>query len=128
MTTGSEATGTTSGGTGQATIYHNPKCSTSRKALQRLRDEGIEPTIVKYLDEPYTRAQLETLFADAGLTARQAARKREALYKELELDAASDEKLLDEMVAHPILVERPFVVTDKGTRLARPLEKLDDIL
>lgn len=124
MNTGREATGNTE----TATIYHNPKCSTSRKALQRLRDEGIEPTIVKYLDEPYTRAQLETMFADAGLTVRQAARKREALYKELELDAASDEKLLDEMVAHPILVERPFVVTDKGTRLARPLDKLDEIL
>ncbi|GAB37003.1 arsenate reductase (glutaredoxin) [Gordonia otitidis] len=124
MNTGREATGNTE----TATIYHNPKCSTSRKALQRLRDEGIEPTIVKYLDEPYTRAQLETLFDDAGITVRQAARKREALYKELELDAASDEKLLDEMVAHPILVERPFVVTDKGTRLARPLEKLDEIL
>ena len=124
MNNGREATGNTE----TATIYHNPKCSTSRKALQRLRDEGIEPTIVKYLDEPYTRAQLETLFDDAGITVRQAARKREALYKELELDAASDEKLLDEMVAHPILVERPFVVTDKGTRLARPLEKLDEIL
>ncbi|GAC49448.1 arsenate reductase (glutaredoxin) [Gordonia aichiensis] len=124
MNTGRDATD----GTETATIYHNPKCSTSRKALQRLRDEGIEPTIVKYLDEPYTRAQLETMFADAGLTVRQAARKREALYKELELDAASDEKLLDEMVAHPILVERPFVVTDKGTRLARPLDKLDEIL
>ncbi len=117
--------------TDNTTIYHNPKCSTSRKALQRLRDEGVEgvePTIVKYLDEPYTREQLEQLFADAGITVRQAARKREALYKELDLDAASDEKLLDEMVAHPILVERPFVVTAKGTRLARPLDKLDEIL
>lgn len=124
MNTGREATGNTE----TATIYHNPKCSTSRKALQRLREEGVEPTIVKYVDEPYTREQLEKLFADAGVTVRQAARKREALYKELDLDAASDEKLLDEMVAHPILVERPFVVTDKGTRLARPLDKLDEIL
>uniref|UniRef100_UPI003D8DE899 arsenate reductase (glutaredoxin) n=1 Tax=Gordonia sp. B7-2 TaxID=3420932 RepID=UPI003D8DE899 len=111
-----------------ATIYHNPKCSTSRKALQKLRDAGIEPTIVKYLEKPYTRAQLERLIADAGLTVAQAARKREALYKELELDAATEEQLLADMVEHPILVERPFVVTDNGTRLARPIEKLDEII
>ncbi|MCH5642001.1 arsenate reductase (glutaredoxin) [Gordonia sp. ABSL49_1] len=111
-----------------ATIYHNPKCSTSRKALQKLRDAGIEPTIVKYLEKPYTRAQLERLIADAGLTVAQAARKREALYKELELDSATDAQLLAEMVEHPILVERPFVVTDNGTRLARPIEKLDEII
>lgn len=111
-----------------ATIYHNPRCSTSRKALQKLRDEGIEPTIVKYLDEPYSRAQLEALFAAAGRTPQQAARKREPLYKELDLANATDDQLLDAMVANPILVERPIVVTDKGTRLARPLESLDDIL
>ncbi|MET9201009.1 arsenate reductase (glutaredoxin) [Gordonia sp. NPDC003585] len=111
-----------------ATIYHNPKCSTSRKALQKLLDAGIEPTIVKYLEKPYTRAQLERLIADAGLTVAQAARKREALYKELELDSATDAQLLAEMVEHPILVERPFVVTDNGTRLARPIEKLDEII
>ncbi|ACY20817.1 arsenate reductase [Gordonia bronchialis DSM 43247] len=111
-----------------ATIYHNPKCSTSRKALQKLREHGVEPTIVKYLDEPFTRTQLEKLFAAAGLTPSQAVRKREALYKELDLASASDEQILDAMVAHPILVERPFVVTDKGTRLTRPMENLDEIL
>ena len=111
-----------------ATIYHNPKCSTSRKALQALRDAGVEPTVVKYLDEPYTREQLVTLLADAGLTPQQAVRKREALYKELDLASASDEQILDAMVAHPILVERPIVVTDKGTRIPRPLDKLDEIL
>ena len=110
------------------TIYHNPKCSTSRKALNHLRDAGIDPTIVKYLDVGFTRAQLELMIADAGLTIRQAARKREALYTELDLDSLPEDKLLAEMVQHPILVERPFVVTEKGTRLARPVEKLDEII
>lgn len=111
-----------------ATIYHNPKCSTSRKALDRLRAAGIEPTIVKYLDEPYTREQLTQLFTDAGLTAHAAARKRESLYKDNDLGSATEDELLTQMVAHPVLVERPFVVTDKGTRLARPVETLDEIL
>ncbi|NDK89274.1 arsenate reductase (glutaredoxin) [Gordonia desulfuricans] len=111
-----------------ATIYHNPRCSTSRKALQALRDAGVEPTIVKYLDEPYTRERLVELFADAGLTPKQAVRKREALYAELGLAEASDDEILDAMVQHPILVERPIVVTDKGTRIPRPFEKLDEIL
>ncbi|MFW0784574.1 arsenate reductase (glutaredoxin) [Gordonia sp. CPCC 206044] len=111
-----------------ATIYHNPKCSTSRKALDKLREAGVEPDIVKYVNEPYTREQLTTMISDAGLTVREAARKREALYKELDLDARSDDELLTEMVANPILVERPFVVTDKGTRLARPIDRLDEIL
>ncbi|GAC68580.1 arsenate reductase (glutaredoxin) [Gordonia soli] len=111
-----------------ATIYHNPRCSTSRKALDGLRDAGIEPTVVKYLDEPYTRAQLEKLFADAGLTAHEAARRRDPLYTELDVPSLTEDQLLDAMVEHPILVERPFVVTDKGTRLARPLAKLDEII
>lgn len=114
-----------------ATIYHNPKCSTSRKALQALRDAGIEPAVVKYLDEPYTREQLVALFADAGVTPpAQAVRKRETLYKELDLASATDDQILDAMVEHPpILVERPIVVTDKGTRIPpRPIEKLDEIL
>lgn len=111
-----------------ATIYHNPRCSTSRKTLDQLRDAGIEPTVVKYLDSGWTREQLVKLFADAGLTPGQAARKREPLYKELNLAAASDDEILDAMVAHPVLVERPFVVTDKGTRLARPIQNIEDVL
>ncbi|MFT4396084.1 arsenate reductase (glutaredoxin) [Gordonia lacunae] len=111
-----------------ATIYHNPKCSTSRKALQALRDAGIEPTVVKYLDEPYSREQLVELFADAGVTPTQAVRTREALYKELDLASATDDQILDAMVEHPILVERPIVVTAKGTRIPRPIDKLDEIL
>jgi arsenate reductase len=111
-----------------ATIYHNPKCSTSRKTLQRLRDAGVEPTIVKYLETPPSRAALEKMIADAGIEVRQAVRKRESLYKELDLADATDAELLDAMATNPILIERPFVVTDKGTRLARPVESIDEIL
>lgn len=111
-----------------ATIYHNPKCSTSRKALEKLRDAGIEPTVVKYLDQPFTREQLTTLISDAGLTVREAVRKRESLYKELDIASLPEDQVLTQMVQHPILVERPFVVTDKGTRLARPVDTLDEIL
>lgn len=111
-----------------ATIYHNPRCSTSRKALDRLREEGIEPSVVKYLDEVPSREQLETLISDAGLTVREAVRTREAEYSELGLADASDDELLDAMVEHPKLIQRPFVVTAKGTRMARPLESLDEIL
>ena len=111
-----------------ATIYHNPKCSTSRKTLQHLRDAGVEPTIVKYLEQPPTRAELEKMISDAGIEVRAAVRKRESLYKELDLADASDDQLLDAMAANPILIERPFVVTDKGTRLTRPVESVDEIL
>ena len=83
---------------------------------------------MKYLDVGWTRDQLVALFAEAGVTPAQAARKREPLYKELGLADASDDEILDAMVAHPVLVERPFVVTDKGARLARPLESIDEIL
>ncbi|GEE00910.1 putative arsenate reductase (ArsC) [Gordonia spumicola] len=111
-----------------ATIYHNPRCSTSRKTLDKLTEAGLDVTVVKYLTEGWTRDQLLTLFTDAGLTPGQAARKREALYKELNLAEASDDEILDAMVANPVLVERPFVVTDKGTRLARPIESVDEIV
>lgn len=111
-----------------ATIYHNPRCSTSRKALDRLREEGFEPQVVKYLDEVPSREQLRTLISDAGLTVREAVRTREAEYKELGLADASDDELLDAMVEHPKLIQRPFVVTEKGTRMARPLESLDEII
>ena len=111
-----------------ATIYHNPTCSTSRKALQRMRDGGVEPTIVKYLETPPSRVALEKMIADAGIEVRQAVRKRESLYNELDLADATDDELLDAMATNPILIERPFVVTDKGTRLARPVESIDDIL
>jgi arsenate reductase len=109
-------------------IYHNPRCSTSRKTLDLLRDNGIEPEVVQYLKTPPTRAQLVTMIKDAGIDVRKAVRKREALYDELGLADASDDELLDAMVAHPILIERPFVVTPKGTRLARPIDAVREIL
>ncbi|MCX6469255.1 MAG: arsenate reductase (glutaredoxin) [Corynebacteriales bacterium] len=119
---------TTGPDTDGATIFHNPKCSTSRKALDRLRESGVEPTIVKYLDTPPTRAELVTLIAAAGIEVTGAVRRREPLFAELGLADASDDELLDAMVAHPRLIERPFVVTARGTRLARPLDRLDEIL
>jgi arsenate reductase len=110
------------------TIYHNPKCSTSRKTLELLRDNGIEPTVVQYLKTPPTRAELVKMIKDAGIDVRTAVRKRESLYGELNLADASDDALLDAMVEHPILIERPFVVTPKGTRLARPIDAVREIL
>lgn len=109
-------------------IYHNPKCSTSRNTLELLRDNGIEPEIVLYLKTPPSRAELVALIADAGIDVRAAVRKRESLYAELGLASASDSELLDAMAEHPILIERPFVVTSKGTRLARPLDNVREIL
>jgi arsenate reductase (glutaredoxin) len=111
-----------------ARIYHNPKCSTSRKTLELLRNNGIEPEIVLYLKTPPSRAELVALIADAGIDVRAAMRKRESLYADLGLASASDSELLDAMAEHPILIERPFVVTSKGTRLARPLDNVREIL
>jgi arsenate reductase (glutaredoxin) len=109
-------------------IYHNPRCTTSRKTLELLRDNGIEPEIVQYLKTPPTRDQLAALIADAGIEVRAAVRTREALYTELDLANATDDQLLDALAAHPILIERPFVVTPKGTRLARPMDAVREIL
>jgi arsenate reductase (glutaredoxin) len=109
-------------------IYHNPRCSTSRKTLDLLRDNGIEPTIVQYLKTPPSRAELVKIIKDAGIEVRAAVRKRESLYDELKLADASDDELLDAMAANPILIERPFVVTPKGTRLARPIDTVRQIL
>jgi arsenate reductase (glutaredoxin) len=111
-----------------AVIYHNPKCSTSRKTLELLRDNGIEPEVVQYLKTPPSRAEVAEMIRAAGIDVRTAVRKREALYGELGLADASDEQLLDAMAEHPILIERPFVVTSKGTRLARPLDAVREIL
>jgi arsenate reductase (glutaredoxin) len=109
-------------------IYHNPRCSTSRKTLDLLRDSGIEPTVIQYLKTPPSRAELVTMIKDAGIDVRAAVRKRESLYAELGLADASDDELLDAMAEHPILIERPFVVTPKGTRLARPIDAVREIL
>ena len=109
-------------------IYHNPRCSTSRKTLELLRDNGIEPTVIEYLKTPPSRAQLIEMISAAGIDVRAAVRKRESLYGELNLVDAGDDELLDAMAAHPILIERPFVVTPKGTRLARPIDAVREIL
>lgn len=113
---------------GGAVIYHNPKCSTSRKTLELLRDNGIEPDVIQYLKTPPSRDELVRMIRDAGIEVRAAVRKRESLYTELNLANASDDELLDAMAAHPILIERPFVVTAKGTRLARPIDGVREIL
>jgi arsenate reductase len=110
------------------TIYHNPRCTTSRKTLDLLRDNGIEPEVVQYLKTPPSRAQLVKMISDAGIDVRTAVRKRESLYGELNLADAGDDELLDAMAEHPILIERPFVVAPKGTRLARPIDAVREIL
>jgi arsenate reductase len=96
--------------------------------LDLLREHGIEPEVVLYLKTPPTRAELVELISDAGIDVRTAVRKREALYADLGLADASDDQLLDALVQHPILIERPFVVTEKGTRLARPIDSVREIL
>jgi arsenate reductase len=112
------------------TIYHNTACGTSRKTLEAIRASGIEPEIIDYVKHPPTRAALKAMIAKAGLTARQAMRNKGDLYVELGLADASlsDDALLDAMAAHPILIERPFVVTPKGVRLCRPSELVRELL
>lgn len=112
------------------TIYHNPRCSTSRAALERLQQQGLEPKIVEYLKQPYTASQLTELIQSAGLSARDAIRSKEPLYTELGLDdpQSSDQDLIAAMVTHPALVNRPIVVTEKGVRLCRPLALIEEIL
>lgn len=111
-----------------ATIYHNPRCSTSRAALKSIQDAGVTPRVIRYLESPPTEDQLRTLLADAGLEPRQAVRTRESIYAELGLRSADDETLIAAMIEHPILIERPIVVTAKGTVLARPADKVHTVL
>lgn len=112
------------------TIYHNPRCGTSRNTLAAIRDAGIEPRVIEYLSNPPTREELQAMLAAAGLTPREAIRSKEALYTELGLDVpgVTDAALLDAMLAHPVLINRPFVVTPKGVRLCRPFERVREIL
>ncbi|MCW5300542.1 arsenate reductase (glutaredoxin) [Herbaspirillum lusitanum] len=112
------------------TIYHNPACGTSRNTLALIRNSGEEPTVIEYLQHPPSRDTLITLIKDAGLTVREAIRQKGTPYAELGLDnpALTDEQLLDAMLANPILINRPFVVTSKGTLLCRPSEAVLDIL
>jgi arsenate reductase (glutaredoxin) len=114
----------------KATIWHNPDCGTSRKTLAILEaTSGIELSVIEYRKTPFTRAKLEQLFGDAGLTPRDALRTRGSPAEELGLiDSATTDAILDAMVEHPILVERPFVETEKGVRLCRPQDKVYEIL
>ncbi|OBG31946.1 MULTISPECIES: arsenate reductase (glutaredoxin) [Mycolicibacter] len=111
-----------------AVVYHNPRCSTSRKTVELLRENGIEPTVVEYLKTPPSRAELAEMISAAGIGVRDAVRTGEAVYAELNLADASDDELLDAMAANPILIQRPFVVTGNGTRLARPIDAVREIL
>lgn len=112
------------------TIYFNPACGTARNTLALIRNSGDEPEIIEYLKTPPSRETLMQLIADAGLTVREALRQKGTPYAELHLDNPdlSDAQLIDAMLAHPILINRPFVVTPKGTRLCRPSELVLEIL
>jgi len=112
------------------TIYHNPKCGTSRNVLALIRNAGIEPQVIEYLKTPPGRAELVALIAATGAPVRDAIRAKEAIYAELNLadPALSDDALIDAMLAHPILINRPIVVTPLGTRLCRPSEAVLDLL
>ena len=112
------------------TIFHNPACGTSRNTLALIRNADIEPQVIDYLSATPARAQLAAMIAQSGLTVREAMRAKETVFSELGLDdpALDDDMLLDAMLAHPILINRPFVVTPLGTRLCRPSELVLDIL
>ncbi|TQN08424.1 arsenate reductase [Acidovorax temperans] len=112
------------------TIYHNPKCGTSRNTLAMIRNSGAEPLVIEYLKTPPDRATLQALIAATGQPVINAVRTKEALFTELRLDApgVTDAQLIDAMLAHPILINRPIVVTPLGTRLCRPSELVLDIL
>jgi arsenate reductase len=110
------------------TIYHNPQCSNSRRALEVIRAHGIEPVIVEYLKTPLPRAALATLVAKLDVPVREVMRTKEAAYAELNLAEAGDDALLDAIAAHPVLLNRPIVVTDKGAGLCRPGDTVSELL
>lgn len=112
------------------TIYHNPDCGTSRNTLALIRNAGINPVVIEYLKTPPDRQTLRDLIASAGLSVREAIREKGTPYFEIGLDAPdlSNEQLLDAMLEHPILINRPFVVTPCGVKLCRPSELVLDIL
>jgi arsenate reductase (glutaredoxin) len=114
----------------QPTIYHNPNCGTSRKVLGILRESGTEPRVIEYLKTPPTRSELEELLTKLGMTPRQLLRRRGTPFDELGLDdpAKTDEQLIDAILAHPILMERPVVVAGKGAAVCRPAEKVTELL
>ena len=109
-------------------IYHNPKCSTSRKVLDQIREAGHDPVVIDYLKAGWTRGQLLGLFAAADVTPTEAMRTKNTPAEELGLIGADDETIIAAMTEHPILVERPIVAAPKGVRLCRPVERLDELL
>ncbi len=112
------------------TIYHNPACGTSRNVLDLIRNAGIEPTVIEYLKTPPSREELKDLIARMGIPVRALLRRKGTPYEELGLDAPkwTDDELIDVMLAHPILINRPIVVTPRGVRLCRPSEMVLDLL
>jgi len=112
------------------TIYHNPNCGTSRNTLAMIRQSGVEPTVIEYLKTPPSRETLKDLIAAMGIPVRALLRGKGTPYQELGLDDPkwTDDDLLDVMLAHPILINRPIVVTNKGVRLCRPSEAVIDLL
>ncbi|MTI19096.1 arsenate reductase (glutaredoxin) [Rhodobacteraceae bacterium RKSG542] len=112
------------------TIYHNPKCGTSRNTLAMIRQSGVEPEVIEYLKTPPSREKLVELIKDMGISVRDVLRRKGTPYDDLDLDNEkwSDDELIDFMVEHPILMNRPIVVTEKGTALCRPSEKVLDLL
>jgi arsenate reductase len=114
----------------KATIYHNPMCGTSRKTLDILRDSGCDVWIREYLKEPPSRDELKQLYDQAGITPREGLRVKEPLAEELGLTSpgVTDDEVLDAMVKHPVLIERPIVETANGVRLCRPQDKVREIL
>ena len=114
----------------KATIYHNPMCGTSRKTLEILNNEGADVTVIEYLKAPPGRDDLKRLYDRAGITPREGLRAKEPLADELGLNdpAVTDDQILDAMMEHPILIQRPLVETDKGVRLCRPQEEVRELL
>lgn len=112
------------------TIYHNPACGTSRNTLALIRYTGEEPTVIEYLKTPPSKQTLIQMISDAGLSVREAIRQKGTPYAELGLDnpQLSDDALIDAMLANPLLINRPFVIADQGTRLCRPSELVLDII
>ncbi|MES2413600.1 MAG: arsenate reductase (glutaredoxin) [Pseudomonadota bacterium] len=115
---------------GKVTIYHNPKCSNSRGALDLIREKGIEPEVVEYLKTPLSKAQLQALLQKLGISVRDVLREKEAAYQDLGLadPSLAEDVLLEAIVAHPVLMNRPIVVTGKGAALCRPPETVLGLL
>ena len=112
------------------TIYHNPLCGTSRKTLEIIRETGFEPNVVEYLKAPPTREELRQMYKRAGISPREGLRAKEPIASEMGLTRpdVTDDEILDAMLKHPILINRPLVVTDKGVRLCRPQDLVREIL